>query len=418
MNQDATEGMLSPYRVLDLTDEKGLFCGKLLGDLGADVIKIERPGGDATRNIGPFYHDDPAPEKSLHWFAFNTSKRGITLALETTDGRGIFRRLVKTADFVIESFPPGYMDSLGLGYQALREIHPGVIMVSITPFGQTGPYRNYGTCDIVSWAMTGQMYPRGDADRPPVRIGHHSQAFLHAASHAAVGAMIALHHRQGTGEGQHVDVSVQASLAQGPFMATAAWDMMGLILPRGGESPSRINITLRRTWRCKDGYVVWFFFSGLAATQRNPQLVAWMVNEGMADDFIKGFDWSTFDYETATQETVDRLQEPTARFFMSRTKAELMEGALRHGVTLYPISSTRDVLDSAQLAARGYWVRIEHPELKDTITYPGAFANASEEPPRVTRRAPLVGEHNEEIYGEELGISGEQLLVLRQEKVI
>lgn len=201
-------------------------------------------------------------------------------------------------------------------------------------------------------------------------------------------------------------------------MATAAWDMMGLILPRGDESPKRINVTLRRTWPCRDGYVVWFFFSGLAATQRNPQLVQWMAGEGMADDFIEGFDWSTFDYETATQETVDRLQEPTARFFLSHTKAELMEGALRHGVTLYPISATRDVLDSAQLAARGYWTRIEHPELGDTITYPGAFANASERPLEVTRRAPLVGEHNEEIYREELGISSERLLLLRREKVI
>ncbi|MFC1991996.1 CoA transferase, partial [Chloroflexota bacterium] len=128
---EKAEGMLSPYRALDLAGETGLMCGKLLGDLGADVIKIERPGGDPARNIGPFYHDEPDPEKSLFWFALNTSKRGITLNIETEEGQEIFRRLVKNADFVIESFSPGYMDGLGLGYRDLEKINPGVILVSI-----------------------------------------------------------------------------------------------------------------------------------------------------------------------------------------------------------------------------------------------------------------------------------------------
>jgi crotonobetainyl-CoA:carnitine CoA-transferase CaiB-like acyl-CoA transferase len=127
--------LLAPYRALDLTDEKGLLCGKTLADMGADVIKVERPGGDPARRIGPFYHDEPDPEKSLYWFACNTNKRGITLNIETTDGQEIFKRLVKTADFVIESFDPGYMSSLGLGYPDLEKINPKIIMVSITPFG-------------------------------------------------------------------------------------------------------------------------------------------------------------------------------------------------------------------------------------------------------------------------------------------
>ncbi|MFC1948616.1 CoA transferase [Chloroflexota bacterium] len=161
------DGMLSPYRALDLTDEKGLLCGKILADLGADVIKIERPGGDPARNIGPFYHDEPDPEKSLYWFAYNTSKRGITLDIETTDGKEIFKQLVKNADFIIESFPPGYLDSIGLGYSALEKIKPDIILISITPFGQTGPYKDYKTSDIVAWAMGGEMAPFGDPDRPP-----------------------------------------------------------------------------------------------------------------------------------------------------------------------------------------------------------------------------------------------------------
>jgi benzylsuccinate CoA-transferase BbsE subunit len=131
--------MLSPYRVLDLAGEMGLFCGKMLGDLGADVIKIEPPGGDLARRMGPFYHHEPDPEKSLFWFAYNTSKRGITLNIETADGREIFKRLVKTADVIVETFRPGYLDKLGLGYRDLEKINPGVILISITPFGQTGP---------------------------------------------------------------------------------------------------------------------------------------------------------------------------------------------------------------------------------------------------------------------------------------
>ncbi|MFC2010644.1 CaiB/BaiF CoA transferase family protein [Chloroflexota bacterium] len=216
------DGMLSPYRALDLTDEKGLLCGKILADLGADVIKIERPGGDPARNIGPFYHDEPDPEKSLYWFAYNTSKRGITLDIETTDGKEIFKQLVKSADFIIESFPPGYLDSIGLGYSALEKIKPDIILISITPFGQTGPYKDYKTSDIVAWAMGGEMAPFGDPDRPPIRISHHSQAYLHAGTDAATGALAALYHRWTTGEGQQVDVSVHESVAQCTEHLTAA----------------------------------------------------------------------------------------------------------------------------------------------------------------------------------------------------
>ena len=151
--------LLAPYRALDITDEKGLMCGKILADMGADVIKVEKPGGDLARRIGPFYHDDPNPEKSLYWFAYNTNKRGITLDIETSDGQDIFKQLVKTADFVIESFDPGYMSSLGLGYADLEKINPRIIMVSITPFGQSGPYveQGYKVNDMIVWALGGHM---------------------------------------------------------------------------------------------------------------------------------------------------------------------------------------------------------------------------------------------------------------------
>jgi crotonobetainyl-CoA:carnitine CoA-transferase CaiB-like acyl-CoA transferase len=411
---EKVEGMLSPYRVLDLTDEKGLLCGKLLGDLGADVIKIERPGGDPARSLGPFYHDEPDPEKSLFWFAFNTSKRGITLDIETAEGQEIFKRLVRSADFVIESFPPGYMDKLGLGYSALERINPRVILVSITPFGQTGPYKDYKAPDIVAWAMGGYMHPWGDADRPPLRISHHSQAYLHAGGEAAIGAMMALLHREVTGEGQQVDVSIQASVARLAYGFAMLWDMIKLVPPRGGL---RQDINITWMWPCKDGYVLWFFFGGGMA-QYNPPLVRWMESEGMANDFLQGFDWNTFDLMATTQEVLDRLGEPTAKFFMAHTKAELLEGSVKHNVILFPVSTTADIVRSAQLAARGFWAELEHPELGTSITYPGAFAHASEAPPRVSHRAPLIGEHNQEIYEKELGISSEEFLTLRQAKVI
>src|SRR4030042_5378186 len=169
--EEKREGMRSPYRVLDLTDEKGLLCGKLLADLGADVMKIERPGGDPARNIGPFYHDIPHPEKSLYWFFYNANKRGITLNIETNDGKEILKRLVKSADFILESFKPGYMDSLGLGYSALSEINPRIIMTSITPFGPDGPYGKFKSADIVNQALSGWMNRCGDDDRAPVQMG-------------------------------------------------------------------------------------------------------------------------------------------------------------------------------------------------------------------------------------------------------
>ena len=167
------ESLLGGYRVLDLTDEKGHLCGKVLGDFGADVIKIERPGGDRARNRGPFYQNIADPEKSLSWFSFNTSKRGITLDIESLDGREIFKQLVRTADIVIESFEPGYLDGLGLGYADMEKIKPDIILTSITPFGQTGPHAHYKVTDLVGVAMGGIVRILGDLHGVPHKgFGH------------------------------------------------------------------------------------------------------------------------------------------------------------------------------------------------------------------------------------------------------
>jgi len=197
--------MLSPYRVLDLTDERGLLCGKILADLGADVIQIEPPAGSTARRVGPFHRGEIHPERSLYWWAYADNKRGVTLDVATADGRALLTRLVEKADFFVESGPPGSLAALGLGWDALSAINPALIMASITPFGQAGPRSGYRATDLTGMAMAGFMYVTGDPDRPPVRVGF-PHFWLHGAGAAATGAMIALAHRARTGLGLAFDI--------------------------------------------------------------------------------------------------------------------------------------------------------------------------------------------------------------------
>jgi crotonobetainyl-CoA:carnitine CoA-transferase CaiB-like acyl-CoA transferase len=417
MEEKPTQGMLSPYRVLDLTDEKGLFSGKLMGDLGADVIKIERPGGDATRSIGPFFHDEADPEKSLFWFAYNANKRGITLNLEAPEGQSIFKDLVKRADFIFESFSPGYMASLGLGYADLEKINPKIIMVSITPFGQSGPYSHYKGPDIVTWAMSGRMYGLGDADRPPIRISHQPQTYLQAGIEGAMAATLALYHRNRTGEGQYIDLSIQAAAAQ---TGDSAFDQSGLVRPRRTGMFAGARINLNRTWPCKDGgLITWIYMPGsFDGAKRNSGLIQWMADENMATDFLKNMDWEALDYQTVTQEVIDQIEAPTRAFFLAHTKSELLAGAVKYRVLFYPQFTTADILTDIQLMDRGFWNEAPHPELGTTIKYPGAFAVTSEAPPQIFRRAPHIGEHNQDIFGEELHFSEEKLTRMKQTGIL
>jgi len=412
VDKNDAQTVLGPYRVLDLTDEKGLLCGKILGDLGADVIKVETPGGDAARKLGPFYHNEPHPEKSLFWFALNTSKRGITLNLETPAGQQILKRLAIKADFVLESFPSGYLDGLGLGYADLEKINPRVIMVSITPFGQTGPYKDWKTSDMVAWAIGGQMAPCGDIDRPPYRVSHHSQSYLNAGVDAAQGALTALFDRWNTGEGQQVDVSIQESVVQTTEHITAAWDRRKSIQKRGQE----LGFRQSQLWKCKDGFVSFAYSGTASAVTLNKAFMDWIASEGFQDDSFKHFDGKELD--PLGGEAPQRIKELTAKFFMAHTKAELLDGALKNEIQLYPVSTPADILDNPQLAARGFWQQVEHPELGTTISYPGGFVRASEASPRISRRAPLIGEHNVEIYEKELGISKEEMLNLKRAGVV
>lgn len=204
-------GPLAPYRVLDLTDHHGLLCGKILADLGADVVRVEPPEGNRARRVGPFAEGVDERERSLHWWTYAANCRSVILDLTSPEGRARFLDLVRVADFLLESFPPGYLDRLKLGWATLHQENPRLILTSITPFGADGPYRDFKGPDLVLQAMGGMMNQIGDADRPPVKLGG-SQAFLQAAGQAAVGTLVALFWRERTGQGQWVEVSGQVAM--------------------------------------------------------------------------------------------------------------------------------------------------------------------------------------------------------------
>jgi crotonobetainyl-CoA:carnitine CoA-transferase CaiB-like acyl-CoA transferase len=417
--QEMSDGLLSPYRILDLTDEKGLFCGKLLGDLGADVIKVEKPGGDSARNFGPFFHDDPHPEKSLYWFAFNTNKRGITLDIEKQDGLEIFKRLLKTADALVESFNPGYMEKIGLDYSELKKVNPRIILTSITPFGQTGPYKDYKGADIVCWALSGKLLLTGDPDRAPVPVSHVPHAWLHGSADGAVGTMMALYQRALSGEGQHIDVSMQESLEKVGHVSHLMWTLLHREGWRGSvhrTPPS--NTAVHYVWPCKDGYVLFFPFSGLLGPLATGTVVEFMDREGMADDYIRKFDWASLDWGGVSQEEADQLQGYFIRFFKTKTKAELFNEAIKSNLLIQPVFTPKDLLEHPQLQDRDYWQKVEHRKLSQDLTYPGGFIRSSETTCKIWRRAPLIGEHNAEIFEKELGLTRKSMMALKQSGAI
>jgi benzylsuccinate CoA-transferase BbsE subunit len=410
--------MLNHLRALDLTDEKGFLCGKILADLGADIIKIERPGGDPSRRLGGFWGDMPHLERSLYWFAYNSNKRGITLNIRTADGREIFKKLVNTADFVIESFAPGYLDTLGLGYADLSRINPGIIMASITPFGQTGPYRDFKDSDIVVMGLCGTLYQTGESDGTPVRISL-PQSYLHAGADAAVGCMVAYHHRQATGEGQHVDVSLQQSAAWFQANDLPTWELNHVILKRSGAFRTGFyhDNDQRQVWPCQDGHVFFNVIGGRTGAKSLSALVAWMDSEDEATDFLRNMDWNSFDMFTVSGDVIRQIEEPVGHFFLKYTARELLTEAVRRGISLGPLSSMNDLLHDDNLKERRFWKDIAHPELGTTITYPGEFIRSSEADCSARFRAPLIGEHNITIY-RELGLSRQDIITLKQAGVI
>jgi crotonobetainyl-CoA:carnitine CoA-transferase CaiB-like acyl-CoA transferase len=418
MHPSEDAGLLSPYRVLDLTDERGLLCGKILADLGADVIQIEPPGGSSARLVGPFFHDEAHPERSLFWWSYTGNKRSVTLNLACSDGRSLVQRLVHSAHFLIESFPPGHMERLGLGYEALAAINPALIVVSVTPFGQNGPYARYKASDLIGMGMAGFMYLTGDPDRPPVRVGV-PHFYLQGAAAGATGAMIAHAQRVLSGRGQHVDVSCQEAVARTLANAPQSFALENTIIRRQGSYRQTGGTTFMRiTWPCKDGFVNFQLSGGAGAGRSVNNLIEWMEEEGLGDRVLTGLDWANLGYGTITKELLERVVPPVERFLMSHTKAELFEGAVKRRILLFPVATAGDILQNTQLQARGYFRQVAHPELGTPITYPGPFVRASATPIDLRRFAPRLGEHNAEIYLDELGLTREELVRLHEAGVI
>ena len=413
--------LLAPYRVLDLTDGRGLLCGKMLADLGADVVQVEPPGGSPARNVGPFYHDTPGLERSLFWWANSANKRGISLDVATDDGAALLRRLVANADFLIESSDPGTMAGLGLAYSDLQAVNPRLVMVSITAFGQDGPYADYQASDIVGMALGGFMHLTGDGDRPPLRVSM-PQFYQHGSAAGAAAAMIAHTHRQLTGQGQHVDVSCQQAVARTLAHAPQYWDLEQTILRRMGAYRESAGGTYTRiNWPCQDGYVNFQPGGGTAGSARSVRaLLEWMTEEGMGSPQLDAVNWEELGYGTARAEIMEQTVAAVAPFFMTHTRNELADGALERRILLFPVATPSDILAHRQLAARDYYDRIEHEDIGETVTYPGHFVKDLQDATRVgiRRRAPHIGEHNPEILGGELGLNARDLTRLTQLGVI
>ena len=421
MNKDRDVSALSPYRVLDLTEGGCMIGPKLLGDLGADVIKIEPPAGSPSR-IAPFYRDIPEPEKSLYWMAYNNNKRGITLNLKNSAGQDIFKKLVTNADIVIESLEVGYLAGLGLAYRDLSRLNPGIIVSSISPYGQTGPKSGLKGSDLTAWAAGGFLYTCGDADRAPTWISF-PQASIIGGIESATGAMTALWYRLATGEGQHVDVSVQESAMAPLWNFLQLWDVnKDNLLRHGGKIYiGKTGVCQRVCYPAKDGFILVLVQGGneplVGSTKR---LVAWMAEEGMAEDWLKAVDFVE-DYNAAalTAELAERVETAVARFTATRTKVELFEeGGIKRRILLSPVSTIDDVCRSPQLMFREFWKKLEHVELRDTLTYCGPPFILSETPLTYRLPAPTVGQHNVDIYTGELGYSAGELEKFRREEII
>ncbi len=411
--------LLDGIHVLDLTNENGFLCGRMLAELGADVIKVERPGGDASRNIGPFYHDIPDPEKSLTWFAYNLNKRGITLDITTADGRELLKRLVKTSDIVVESYPVGYMREIGLDYPELKQVRDDIIMASITPFGQTGPYHRFTGSDLVVQGMSGYLYICGDPDRPPVRVSL-PQSPLFAGGEAAVASLIALYHRDVTGEGQYIDVSAQQSMVRNTVNANSLYFTYGMVLERSGAY--RVGLgsgtRARQTWPCKDGLINFVIFGGAPGAMMNKILDEWLKEEGLLTKQREEMDWDNFDVTRFTQEEWELLEAPVAELFSRYTKQELFKEALKRHMPICPVLNPADVVDFFQLKARDFWVDVEHPELGCVIKYPAGCMRFADMPTPKLRRAPLIGEHNAEVFRDQLGLSPQVIDDLKRKQII
>lgn len=385
--------LLTGLRVLDLADEKASFCSKLLADMGARVIKVERPGGDASRNAGPFMGNEPHPEKSLSFYYNNTGKLGITLNIEHVKGKNIFFEIVKKNDVIVESFSPGYLDKLNLSFEHLKKINPKLILVSVTGFGQTGPRRGYKTCDLVTSAYGGQMFVTG-ASKPLKHYGE--QSYLTASLFAAVGILLAIRKQRRSGTGEHIDISIQEAVTSTLEHVLVRFFYENTIAKRQG--PLHWN-HLFYILPCKDGFIQMTLFD------KWNTLIEWMNSERMAQDLKD----KRYNDEKFRLKHLDHIINILGKWTQTHTKNELFELGQLMQFPWAPIHSPREIVESPQLVEREFFqdtCQTKNNALKKCPRIPFTFNPLR---PYPIMHAPLIGESNNQIYHKELGISKKEL---------
>ncbi len=372
------------------------FCGKLLAALGADVIKVEPPTGDRCRRVGPFARDQTGSESSLLFLYLNTSKRGITLDLTTPTGADLFRQLAAAADIVVEGLGAGRLETLGLGYGVLARDNPGLILTSITPFGDDGPYRDYLDGELVLLALGGLLNMLGAPDREPVPLGGY-QAEYAAGLAAFTGTMAALTGREVTGRGQQVTVSAHETVAYLEWKTPIYYQSDGRIRRRGGEQSQWLVLP------CSDGFVAFVF-----QDEHWPR-----VKELLGDPRLEDPRFADRPGRVAHR---GELREILAGWTRPRTKAEVYHEAQALGIPVGMVADAADLVASPQYLSRGFFARVDHPRTGPAL-YPGIpFVLGGHRPP--VGRAPLLGEHNLEVYASLLGLSPAEVAGLRERGVI
>ena len=409
-NTTPDRSLLGGCRVLDLADLSGAVCARILADLGADVVKVEPPGGEADRLQPPFVDDVENSERSIPWLAANVNKRGVTCDLGSPEGRSLVAKLAATARIVVESFPPGRLGELGLD-----EILHHTIVVSITPYGQDGPLARVPGSDLEITAASGSLWLAGEEGRAPVRTTQPQSPYW-SGMYGALGALVALQ----APVAQRVDVSAQAAMTTVHPPAAVWWDIAHQDHGRTGPfllGRSNVGSRFRNLWACADGFVSFAIQGGPIGRHTGRMLAAWMAERGSVPPIIAAIEWDRFDNTTLSQAEVDELEAAIAPFLGSLTKAEFFDGVVTRKMLGYPVSDASDSLADPQLRARDFWHSLSPAEGLPPLPFPGGFALFDGERPEVRRRAPRVGEHNAEIYGE-AGIGGDELARLRTAGIV
>lgn len=403
---------LAGLRVLDCSGALGNYCGKMYADLGADVILVEPRVGSALRSMPPFIDDEPGPERSLAFVYHNTSKRSVTLDLDRSDAQALFRRLAAGADLVIDTEKPGAMRARGLDYASLAKANERLVVVSITPFGQTGPYASYVAEDLVALALGGMLSLAGFADAAPTQI-HGNQAVLAANMFGAVASMVALTEAEVSGLGQHVDVSMHECVAMGLENAAQFYDLEGTVRKRwAGEQ----RFAGTGVFPCKDGYI-YILAGGIGANKFWGMSLAWF-NEAKVPgvERLMGPEWNRLDY-LKSAESKRIFADVFGPWALGRSKVELYHEGQRRHIPIAPVSSPKDLLESRQLRSRDYFVEVAHRLRSEPLLMPGAPYKLSATPWRISHPAPALGEHTQEVLAE-LGVDAAERARLREEGVV